>query len=128
MRASRGCTRAVTKFCQGNVAVLVELRAGNSMKIYRETRARAAVLWSTKRGGTGGRGNSFRGLKLQSNPWKVLDRKRSSFQLSTRLCAAVPDAPCATYMYNRPPEDKTNLCVTETRRNFFVGPTADYDP
>lgn len=48
------------------------------------------------------RGNSFRGLKLQPRtPWKVLDRKRSSFQLSTRLYTTIPDAPSATYIIVR---------------------------
>lgn len=55
------------------------------------------------RGRGEGRGNSFRGLKLQPRtPWKVLDRKRSSFQLSTRLYTTIlPDAPSATYIIVR---------------------------
>lgn len=114
----------ITKFRQGiEYSFLVELRPDNSMKIYRETRG---AHWR-KRKRRGKRKLVSRTEIAAENPVESSWQKKIEFPT---VYAALHHHPrrAICNVYNRPPEDKTNLCVTETRRNFFAGPTADYNP
>lgn len=93
------------------------------MKIYRETRG---AYWR-KRERRGKRKLVSRTEIAAENPVESSWQKKIEFPT---VYAALHHHPrrAICNVYNRPPEDKTNLCVTETRRNFFAGPTADYNP
>lgn len=94
------------------------------MKIYRETRG---AHWR-KRKRRGKRKLVSRTEIAAENPVESSWQKKIEFPTVYAALHHHPPRRAICNVYNRPPEDKTNLCVTETRRNFFAGPTADYNP